>query len=391
MNDKSNTIIYTVSCLMVLLLFVSQYILLGAGVIAVLLVYVAVCQKHIKMPKVCLSFIAFILINLLQTLFGGNTNFIQEIERNIIYLMIVTLLYNINVPYKSILRVWRGMLIFCFAIQVLQFFKLFNINNLLERFYGYSVFLKIAGYTSIRYFRTGSIFIAINPYFKFAAICLALFFYDSKRKDGNRILNFAFIIITLVSTLLCGSRTGFAVVAVISAIYLLSTMGTKMSAKSIAQIAISIVGIAVVFMILNRQYSILDSRLFTAEDSLGDKIKMMKQFFTTANTRELFFGMGAYDASVTGLNMDSDLGYALTYYGILGTVIYYSMLFTLVYHCNSQDRTKRMYFLMVLVIFLLGGITSGIYFNFRVFAIMLLALIPFHTSVEKMAAPVEQH
>ena len=379
-KDNTSLIIYYIACLTVLLLFVSQYMIIGVGIIALLNAYIIIKQKSVKIPKVCAFFFIFIIINFVQTLFISNSEAIQEIERNIIYLLMITLLFNIKIPYKSFLKIWKAMLFFCFLIQVMQFLNLFSINEILERIYGYSIFLKVAGYSSIRYFRSGSIFVSINPYFKFTAVTLAILFYDLNRKDGNRFTDYVFITITFISTLFCGSRTGFVVIAFLCMMHLLSGMSTKAETKSIVRVVGVAIGFVIVFVFLNQWYNVADSRLLNAEDSLTYKFFIIKKFITIASSGELFFGMGAYTAANSGLNMDSDLGFMLSYYGIIGVIVYYFMFFALVNIKHSTDNAVKLYLKMIFIVLLLSGTTSGVYFNYRVFSTILLALIPFQTA-----------
>ena len=182
-----------------------------------------------------------------------------------------------------------------------------------------------------------------------------------------------------------GSRTGFAVLAVISVIYLFGKMKTNAKAKATSIIRIVLVTIAFlgVFIFLNQRYNLSDARMFNAGDSLGYKFNVIKNFFSNASPTQILYGMGAYDVSIsnTSLNMDSDIGYVLSYFGVVGFVIYYCMLWNLVGIKKAKEKPERSYLIMLLVVLVLSGITSGIYFNYRVFSTILLAIIPFHASI----------
>ena len=387
-KNKANSIVYVVACLTVLFLFVSRYILLGAGIVALLTIYIAIRERTLKIKRTAVFFLVFIFINLIQHLFTSNSEAIQEIERNLIYFILIILLYNIEIQYKVFIKIWRLMLAFCFAIQIVQFFKLFNINQILESVYGYNMFLKQATYSSIAYFRSGSIFMSLNPYVKFTAVSLAILFFDLSRDDAERIKDYVFIAIAFISSLLSGSRTGFVIIAIISMFFLISRLGPKANAKAIARIFLAGLGFVVVFIILNRRYNLLDARFFTTEatGSYDYKIEVIKKFLSEATGGQTIFGMGAYNASVTGYEMDSDLGYALSYYGFLGVAVFYSMIISLVGLKRRFDKPGIIYLLMLLIIQVLSGVTSGVYFNYRVFSIILLGLIPFHTSFLKTEA-----
>ena len=124
-KNKANSIVYVVACLTVLFLFVSRYILLGAGIIALLTIYIAIRERTLKIKRTAVFFLVFIFINLIQQLFTSNSEAIQEIERNLIYFILIILLYNIEIQYKVFIKIWRLML--AFALQ----YKSFNFSSYL--------------------------------------------------------------------------------------------------------------------------------------------------------------------------------------------------------------------------------------------------------------------
>lgn len=381
-KDHSNSsLIYCIVCIDVLLLFVSKYIFIGLGIIVVLLFYVFFNKKDIDCLKECVFFAIFLLINLIQFFFIQDNEVLRETARLVIYFLLATLLYNIRVSYSSFITIWRVMLSFCFTIQLIQFFNIFNINAILEKIYGESIFLKVAGYSSITNFRSGSIFVAINPYFKFTAISLALFLFNLEKNDRNHYLDYFFIAVSFLSSFLCGSRTGFITLLVICGVYFFSKFGKYINIKAILKFFLVSIFFIIFFLLLNENFNFQEARLFSAEDSLGYKIKVIKLFLERSTPSEFLFGMGAYDVKITRkLDMDSDIGYTLSYYGLLGVIIYYLMIIRLTYFKHVLDKNERIYLFMILIIVFLGGFTSGIFFNYRVFATIMLALIPFYTA-----------
>lgn len=387
----TNSIIYAIVCFAVLLLFVSQYIIIGVGVVLACIACLLIKKQQFKLRKVCLFFFAFLGINLIQAVFIPKGDAVQEIERNFIYLLLSLLLCNIRVPYKSFLNIWRVMLAFCFAVQVFQFFKLFGVNDILTRVYGNSEFLRLANYSSLRYFRSGSVFVSINPYFKLTAVSLVVFLYDIGKGDSNRFIDYLFIFVAVLSTFLSGSRTGIIIIAIILMIYFFGKMGKKIDVKSVLFSLTAIVSFILLVMFLNYRYNLVDARVFSAGDSLSYKITMVKKYISEAGIRELLIGMGPYNVDVTGLHMDSDLGFALSYYGLIGVVVYYIMLAKLVNLTKYSKKLDKTYLFMILVILIASGITSGVYFHFRVFSTILLALIPFQTSIASDRGYYDSH
>lgn len=383
-KEHSDSFIYCIACIDVLLLFVTKYIPIGLGVIIVLLFYVFYKKKDIEYLKECGFFAIFLLINLIQFFFFQDNEVLRETARLVIYFFLAILLYNIRISYSSFITIWRVMLSFCFAIQLIQFFNIFNINVLLEQIYGESIFLKVAGYSSITYFRSGSIFVSINPYFKFTAISLALFLFNLEKTDKNHYLDYIFIAVSFLSTFLSGSRTGFITLIVICIVYFFSKLSGCINIKTFLKFFLVSISFILVFLLLNDSFSFQEGRLFNAEDSLGYKITVIKLFLERSTASEFFFGMGAYDAVASGkLDMDSDIGYTLSYYGLFGVIIYYLMIIRLTYFKHALNKNERIYLFMVLIILFLGGFTSGIFFNYRVFATIMLALIPFYSTWNK--------
>ena len=378
MKNKIDSLIYIVATLAILFLFVTRYIFVGMGIVSGLLLLTAINKRGIHIPKFILFFLLFIFINIVQYMFFFNDSCIVEVERNIIYISVILLLYNIDIEYDLMLNLWRFMLIFCFAVQIIQFFNLYDINNVLVRFYGESDFLRLTTYESIASFRSGSIFMSINPYFKFTSVCAALFFYDLTREKNNRTLNYFFIAIAFISSLLIGSRTGFLILATIFAVYLISNIGTKFNARG----ALTFIGLGFVMTLLIiyllSKYQIGEARFFQTQQtsSFDYKIQMIQLFLDKASWREFIFGMGAYEEN-SGLFMDSDVGYVLSYYGLVGIIVYYIMIFMLVYFKKQLGKFDKALSIMFFLIIVLGGITSGVYFNYRVFSIILTAVIPF--------------
>ena len=396
-KNKADSLIYVIATLSILLLFVARYVIVGLAIVAGALFLTSLNKKGIHVPKIILFFILFIIINFVQYVFFSNDGFIVEVERNIIYIFVVLLLYNMDLEYSLVLNLWRFMLVLCFAVQIIQFFNLYDINSVLIGFYGESTdntFLRQTTYETIASFRSGSIFMSINPYFKFTSVCAALFFYDLTREQTNKTLNYFFLVITFMSSLLIGSRTCFLILASIFAIYLISNIGTKFDIKAVATlIGLILVMISlIIYLLIN--YQIGEARFFnTAETSSFDyKMQMIWLFLDKANWRELIFGMGAYDEKTSiGLFMDSDIGYVLSYYGLLGIVIYYIMIIKFTFQKRYSEKAEIALSVMFSLIILVGGITSGIYFNYRVFSVILTAIIPFFVSVNRSQTIADKH
>lgn len=392
-KNKIDSLIYVVATLTILFLFVTRYILVGMGIVSGLLFLTAINKRGIHFPKFILFFVVFIIINIAQYLFLFNDSCIVEIERNTIYIAVVLLLYNIDVKYNLVLNLWRGMLVFCFAVQVIQFFNLYDINSILVQIYGENAFLIQTASESIASFRSGSIFVSINSYFKFTTVCAALFFYDLTKGQANRTLNYFFIVVSVISSLLIGSRTGFLILAGILIVYAISNLGTKLNVRRAMTFLGLLLVMATLFIYLSSSYQIGEARFFQTQQtgSFDYKIKMIRLFLEQANFRELIFGMGVYNYHEKGLFMDSEVGYTLSFYGLVGIIIYYTMMSVLVYFKKQLGKAEIVLSVMLLLIIVLGGITSGVYFDYRVFSVILTAIIPFRGLLNKSKTITNKH
>ena len=158
-------------------------------------------------------------------------------------------------------------------------------------------------------------------------------------------------------------------------------LSKSFNVKTILKLFLVSISFIIIFHLLNENFNIQEARLFDAEDSLGYKIEVIKLFLEKSTASEFLFGMGAYDVIISGkLDMDSDIGFTLSYYGLFGVIVYYLMIVRLTYFKHVLDKNERIYLFMILIIVFLGGLTSGIFFNYRVFATIMLALIPFYSA-----------
>lgn len=74
--------------------------------------------------------------------------------------------------------------------------------------------------------------------------------------------------------------------------------------------------------------------------------------------------------------VDFDFGYFVTFYGLIGVFIYFALLRG-IYKWGNIGLPGRMFLnRMFMLITIFFGITAGVYFNLRIFAIYMLMFLP---------------
>ena len=183
-------------------------------------------KKVIKIPRNTLVILVIWLIDLLaNSLFlnsGKNLDWqLHEFQRFLMYSVLILLSSNIKIQINQIRRYSILLLLFHLLIQLAQWFRFEVINDFIRFVYSGSeetgIHLSLVYEKGIANFRSGSIFLNPNVYLVYPLIFCVVFFqcYLLSRKKTD----FLFILLSMVSILLTGSRTGFVVVSVITFIY----------------------------------------------------------------------------------------------------------------------------------------------------------------------------
>lgn len=383
---KKDTVLYSLTCVIVLVLFVSKYIILGCAILSVLLVYQGLKKGRIKVSKIHLFFLGFILINILQTAIMSSQNAIEEIQRNIIYILVCLLMTNIRIPYKNAIIVWRAMIVLCLSIQVMQLFKIGNVNTFLTAFYGESMFSRQSNYELLGGFRSGSIFMSINPYFKFTAMCLCFFMYDVYISSYKKNIKWLYVVLSLISTFLIGSRTGFLIIIVMFAYWVLYYVKNNISRDTLIKLVFGMIAVLILGVVLGYRYNIFDARFFKLSElsSLDVKVEKIEMFLTESSYEVILLGNGAYSPDSYYRAMDSDIGYILSYYGVFGLIFYISMLiYTVRLTKSSNQPHNKLFSSLVGIAVFLSIITSGVYMNYRVYSIILICIISYMNAIDE--------
>lgn len=371
----------------------SEKLMLLSGIIILMVdVYLVFKGKHSVYKNIFILLFSIILYTIIQCIFIEYTaETFKTIIKCCIYFCIVFAASNINIDNKAYELSWVICLGFCLLIQIIQFFDLFPITEYLVRFYGHnedSTVINVLQYDTLNSFRSGSIFIAINPYFKLIlgvwviSLCSKLMISRSDSGDNARIAVVG-LLLSIVSAIFVGSRTCMIIMIITAGIYLWSYFRLIKATKKTIASWISILIIAIITLLffwkkIINALGISDYRVFTLfigsggqTGSLEYKIDMLRVFLSQSNVTELIFGKGLYEIGSAGLMMDSDIGWFLSYYGLVG-IVFFATIIVCFYKVTLCRYPKPVFSVMCCLCVALSGLTSGVFFNVRVFGTLLV-------------------
>lgn len=392
MNIKKN-IIYTVLVAFITLLFADQFMIYG--IVLLIMLYFLCYGKNLGLYKSTLLyvFIAIFVITLITgvlSLTGFSTIYNASIDRKeicraIIYIIVMELMITMEVDMKVYSGIWRILLFFIVGVAIIQFTKIFDVDTILKSIYGDSVQFYNSAKTELSTFRCGSVFINPNVFACFLVATLASYLFLIRYKYETiamRIITFGMIITGFV---LSGSRTGLALAVIIILTYIYNSSGGN-RIIFIRNVFFLIVGIIVVFgllvMIFNVQLADFSAfRMFKIKDgtsdSLGNKIDIFMNLLCNMNVVNMVIGYGPFNYALdSSLMVDFDFGYFATFYGLTGIFIYFALLRGVYKWGDTGLLGRRLLNRMFMLITIFFGITAGVYFNLRIFAIYMLMFLP---------------
>lgn len=393
--NKKNNIIYIVLAAFTTLLFADRFMVYG--IVLLVMLYFGGYGKNLVLYRSILLyvFIAIFVVTLIAevlspTGFSSIYNVSigrKEICRAIIYIIVMELIMTMEVDLKIYSWIWKILLFFIVGVAIIQFTKVFDIDSILKNIYGDSVQFYNSAKTELSTFRCGSVFINPNVFACFLVAALANYLFVMKYKYESvmmKIITFGTIIIGFI---LSGSRTGLVLAVIIILTYIYNS---KSSGENIAiilrNILFMLAGIVAVFgiFVVLFDFPLPDFSTFRAfkikdgtYDSLGNKIDIFINLLLNMNPVNMVVGYGPFNyASDSRLMVDFDFGYFVTFYGLAGVFIYFILLRG-IYKWGNTGLTGRVFInRMFVVITIFFGITAGVYFNLRIFAIYMLMFLP---------------
>lgn len=402
MNIKNN-IIYIVLAAFTTLLFADRFMVYG--IVLLVMLYFLCYGKNLVLYQSTLFyvFIAIFVATLVTEVlsFTGfsiiyNASIDQkEIYRAIIYIIVMELMMTMEVDMRVYSGIWRILLFFIVGVAIIQFTKVFDVDSILKNIYGDSVQFYNSAKTELSSFRCGSVFINPNVFACFLVAALASYLFLMRYKYETvamKIITFGMIITGFV---LSGSRTGLTLAVIIILTYMYNSCGGNI-AIFVRNIFFLIVGIVVVLgilvMLFNVQLSDFSAfRMFKIKDgtndSLGNKIDIFINLLRNMNAVNMVIGYGPFNyASDSRLMVDFDFGYFATFYGLTGVFIYFALLRGIYKWGDTRLPGRTLLNRMFMLITIFFGITAGVYFNLRIFAIYMLMFLPMIRADEEIVA-----
>ena len=340
-------------------------------------------NKNIFYPIICLMG-----YSLVQALFyDSNALLLKELVRSFIYILLIYGVSNLYIEMKTYEKIWIYILAFCLCVQVMQFFKIADINKYLIKFYGTtedSDAIRVANYETLNLFRSGSIFIAINPYFKIVLGVLTIAL--NKRITAHTIklrqnsLSTAGIIFAVTSSVFIGSRTCFIVIIICIIEYMFFYKKTLLhfDRRMIIYTVIALIILLLSGYFGNLIERVSNMRMFNIfrEDgttgSLEHKFLTIKHFMDSNNSLAVFFGRGIYQARTKIEQMDSDLGYLYAYYGVFGIIFLYFIVRAIFIRGKEDPTMNNALGIMWSTVIIFSVVTSGVFLNMRVFGSLIV-------------------
>lgn len=341
-------------------------------------------RQYMHRPRIMLFLVAIIILSFILNVLMGNVIETKDIYRLFSYIFLFGLF-----PYVSKNTFISNKILYATAIIILtsQIAYVFNISFLVsffDKLYPYtgetrsfsSEYL-LQGAGNIDFIvnrRYGGLYHNPNQLVRFLSLILIVFYIENKTNKLIKII--PFIIITTISYILAGSRTGLLVGIILTVTYFLFLK--KQQKKTIGFISLLII-LAVISYGITVAFEGYELRIFSIKEGLEGSLKTKFIWFSNFITQlqsPIKFLFGHYSSNnVTNAYgiplLDSEWGELFYCFGLLGFLtltIFYIQLF------RFKDKNIT-FFLLIL----LWGITSTIIFSFRMSFLFMLTLSKYYS------------
>lgn len=383
-----NEVIYFLTVLITVFAMIHRFAIINIIILMILLILLLIrAGGKIKLSKTVPVYFIYILLILIQGMINPSEFFsfqvaIKEIVRLLIYFIITLIIINAPIREKKFLKIWNSIFLISLLIAVLQFYKLLGINEILEKIYGSSLHLGVAiKYTSLPLFRAGSILINPNTYAKFILAYLAVCISSKNKVSNKRITLFLQILSIGISLILAGSRTAL-IILIIMLFYSFFNNLIKKRMKFNLNNTILLVFFSIVIctgLIIVLRYELLNAEKFRLLDVVSGLDNSLKYKFITFNNitqrfnvLNLLIGLGPFENEIRGLTLiDFDIGYLITFYGVIGLIIYMIMIYDFYKYRRNIHSNYFLLNKLLIIIIILFGFTGGVFLNLRIFSIFL--------------------
>ncbi|NMC59298.1 MAG: hypothetical protein GYA51_07950 [Candidatus Methanofastidiosa archaeon] len=376
--------IYIVTVFLTVFLMINRLVIPNIVVLSSMLGILLILSKgKVVYPRTISILMLFVILLLIQILLEPSQYFsklmaMKDIQRFIIYAVVILVVANCRIRQKTFIMIWGIVFAATFLIAFFQFSKIININNLLEQFYGESGLLRSSMYTSLEQFRGGSVFVNSNSYAKFVLMYLAIILGLQSGVSSKRKIGFFFSLAVIsFSLILSGSRTGF-VIAILLLIGFVSHKVRKTKVSHLSLIIIVSFSLLAVSLILAHAYDgtlrLSNLRLtrvrYGIYDSLAYKFGVFNFMISEFEITNFFLGLGRAD-TIWGITMlDFDIGYLISFYGLVGATLYLLLLLDFWNFRKFNAGGYKLMNRMLVVVLVLFGLTGGLFFNLRIFTVL---------------------
>lgn len=287
---------------------------------------------------------------------------IEELVRNIYYLLLLIIASNTIVTFNRIYLMAKILLIFNFTIQIFQYFKLFNINDYIMWIYGgYWKFLNTTRFTDLQFFRSGSIYLNSNIYSKIAITFLIIFLQNII--FNHKKIDYIYILISIFSIILCGSRIG-GVLLFITFIVFFWIVSTGIYRKVLYLFVSVIVSFILIVFIKVRAFNIFND-FVSSSSSLGYKLGVIRNYIFEIDFFNILFG----SSPNISIPFDSEIGYLFGWYGVAGLLLFFLIIVFILE--KGKNTNNNFFYISFGLMILFNSITGGLILNIKLFPFIL--------------------
>lgn len=367
-------------------LFLLNSTTISSVIIFFLLIIIALFSYKSLGNRYFMPFKLLILYSFVTT-FIVNINQQIEINEYIRYLSLLIIFlffpFNVKISNKILIRIIFSTGILIVFFQLGSAYGISAINNLIHRFYPIDIDIwasqSINSISGLNidglYSRFGGIY--YNPNIMGQNIVLwCILFVNIIDLNRHKLRGFRFYVIgtysiTALSVIISGSRTAMVVFSA----FILIKYFYFIKKKKILVLLFVIFAIILSYEFLsNLRIFNISSAITSPEGSFSIKFKILKDWLFTRFQYDVPFLNVLFGDFDLGIQFDSDLGYVLSYFGLIGCFA----ILLLIINVFRHSRTKRSNFVVFLI-----SIGATIIMNFRFSIITFVILSIAFTSLNK--------
>ncbi|MFI3165692.1 MAG: hypothetical protein R3Y45_05370 [Bacillota bacterium] len=388
-------IIYMILSINIVLFMTGKYAIMSITFVVIVWAILMMNIKDARMVRIdglMLSFCAVIILSVLHgvlnisttySMYSNLANIFEEISRALVYILILQIILLLPVSIKVHLRIWK-IVVFCSVfIAFLQYTKLYDINSILINVYGDSIQFYNTQYSSLDSFRSGSIFVNPNVYATFLVAVLGYYLVVCNRLKESVLRKIIMYGLICIGLLFSGSRTGMILSIVLLLVNMIIIKRGQFKVSHIFAIMTAIVMGIIIFLCYGISFSdfIGDARLLQIEaglsNSFGIKIQRYSSLLEEMNAINVIFGYGPFDYTESAeLLVDFEFGYITLYFGLCGLLLYVAMIYNILKYNFVQDNENKHLKLVMVIVMIFFGWTSGVYLHLRIFSTFILLFMP---------------